>query len=160
MSQRAVARSRGIARSGRPDDRLREIRGPTSPPDPACRCAHAGYWAGSPSDHLDGDRADKVLLTDLQAAMAQYHVSGGDVEIEVRQHKVDEIIGSIHLPLFGTERERDLPRGRGIDLFCVERFQICHCLGQARLELLKICFGVWVARRLDPGEARRTTSRL
>src|ERR1700723_2529991 len=135
MSQGAVARSRAIARSGRPDDRRREIRVPTSPPDPACRCARAGYWAGLASDHLDGDRADKILLAYLQAAMAQDCVSGSDVKIKVWQHKVDEIIGSIHLPLFGTERERDFPRGRGIDLFCVERFQIRHRFGQTRLEL-------------------------
>jgi hypothetical protein len=44
-----------------------------------------GCDAGPTSAHLNGDRTQKIALTDVNAAMAQDRVSGCDVEIEVRE---------------------------------------------------------------------------
>src|SRR6516225_4952530 len=68
-----------------------------------------GCDAESASGHLHGDRAQKVALADVNAAMAQDRVGGCDVKIEVRQHEMVEVIVALHVPLVGrAERERDL----------------------------------------------------
>jgi dihydrofolate reductase len=61
------------------------------------------------SGHLHWDRAQKVALADINAAMTQDRVGGCDVEIEVRQHEMVEVIVALHVALVGrAERERDL----------------------------------------------------
>ena len=62
--------------------------------------------------HLYGDRTKVVPLGNVNAAMAQNGISGGDMEMEVRQQKMDEIIGAVHAPRARAERKRDLTLGR------------------------------------------------
>jgi len=64
------------------------------------------------SSHLYGDSTKIVTLGDFNAAMAQNCICGGDMEMEVRQQKMDEIVGAFHLPRARAERERDLTLGR------------------------------------------------
>jgi hypothetical protein len=53
--------------------------------------AAIGIWAlAPPACHLYGNRTKIVTLGDVNAAMAQYCISGGDVEMEVRQQKMDD----------------------------------------------------------------------
>ena len=69
------------------------------------------------------DRAQKIALADVDAAMAQNVVGGREMEIEVGQHKMVEIIGALHTSfVFWAERKADLALGGGVDLLEVERF--------------------------------------
>ena len=65
-----------------------------------------------PSGRLYGDRTKIVALGNFNAAMAQNCISGCDMEMEVRQQKMDEIIGAVHVPRGRAEREGDLTLGR------------------------------------------------
>lgn len=64
------------------------------------------------SSHLYGDSTKIVTLGDFNSAMAQNCICGGDMEMKVRQQKMDEIVGAVHLPRARAERERDLTLGR------------------------------------------------
>src|SRR4051812_13329351 len=109
------------------------------------------------SQHFHRDRAEKVLLADVDAAMAQDRIGGGEMKIDVRQHEMIEVIVGFHLSLVDrSERKGELTLARGIDLFRVERLQMRNRLGDARLELIDRGFGVFVTRWLEAGEARRT----
>src|SRR5271166_1962716 len=118
----------------------------------------AGVLRGSPSPlgRFYGDSTKIVALCDLNAAMAQNCIGGCDMEMEVRQQKVDEIIGAVHMTRGRPERECDLTLGRRIDRLAVERFEIRDRSCQSRLELIDGRLVVFVVGWLDPREARGT----
>src|ERR1700689_5096383 len=94
------------------------------------------------------DRTQKVALADVHAAMTENRVSGGDVEIEIRQHKMVEVIVALHVARgVPAERKRDLALGRGIDLLAVERLQIGDRFCKTRLELIDRRLGIFIAGR-------------
>ena len=88
--------------------------------------------------------------------MAQNCIGGCDMEMEVRQQKVDEIIGAVHVTRGRAERECDLPLGRRIDRLAVERVEIRDRSCQPRLELIDgrlvvfVAGGATPARRAEP----------
>src|SRR5262245_2469683 len=83
---------------------------------PPANCGLRRRWQPA-SGHPYGNRAQKVALADVDAAMAQDRVGDCEVEIEVRQHEMIEVIVPLHVTLVArAERERDLTIGRGIDL--------------------------------------------
>jgi hypothetical protein len=53
-----------------------------------------------------------VSLGEVNAAMAQNCICGCDMEMEVRQQKMDEIVGAIHVTRGRAEREYNLTLGR------------------------------------------------
>jgi hypothetical protein len=122
--------------------------------------AAKGGGATPASNHLQRDRAEEIALADIHAAMTQDRVGGGAMKIEVRQHEVVEIIVALHLALVASaERKRDLAIGRRVDLLAVERLEKGDCFRDTFLELRDRRLVVFVARRLNAGEARRTTPR-
>src|SRR4051794_27763602 len=88
------------------------------------------------SRHLQGNRTEEILLSDLHTTMTQNRVGGGEVEISVRQHEVVEVVVAMHLPFVGrAKRKRDLASGRRVDLLRVERLYEGDRLGEPCLEL-------------------------
>src|SRR5438105_8395679 len=101
------------------------------------------------SGHFHGDRAQKVLLSDVEPAVAQDQVGCGGVKIEVRQDEMVEIILPLHMPLVGrAERERNLTIAACIDVLAVERLEKGQRLGDACLELFERRLVVLKTRRL------------
>jgi hypothetical protein len=87
------------------------------------------------SRRSDRDGTDEVTLADLDAAVAEDVVGGGDVKIEVWQREVMEVVRPFHVALNTlAKRENDLAVGGVVDLFCVERLHKGDCLRNARLE--------------------------
>src|ERR1700731_1556797 len=109
----------------------------------------------SASSHLHGDRAQEVLLADLDAAVTQDRVGGGQVEIDVRQHEMVEIVVALHLALVGgTERKGDLTIARGIDLLGGQGFEKGEGFSKPCLELIDGRLSVLETGRLDAAQPR------
>jgi hypothetical protein len=81
------------------------VTGCLSPPS---RAGGNTAEVASPSvSRLYGDRTKIVALGNFRNC-----ISGCDMEMEVRQQKMDEIIGAVHVPRGRAEREGDLTLGR------------------------------------------------
>src|SRR5260370_693322 len=92
---------------------------------------------------LHRDRAEKVTLAEIYAAMAQDRVRCGHMEIEVRQHKMVDVVGALHVTFVGrAERKRNVVIGRPVDCLLIDRLQIGHGPRQAILQLVDCRFVV------------------
>jgi hypothetical protein len=77
------------------------------------RIGPMGHSSHLPSGHLHGYRTKIVALADVNAVVTQNRIGGRNMEMKVRQQKVVEVIGALHVTLIvRAERERDLSIGR------------------------------------------------
>src|SRR5579871_3883701 len=112
-----------------------------------------GEMQASSSGDLDRNGAKEIPLADVDAIMTQDRVGGGDMEKEVRQQKVVEIVGTVHVALEGrTEGKRDLAIAGVVYFLRIDRFQIGRCFRQAVLQLIDCCLIVFVGGELDAGQ--------
>ena len=59
--------------------------------------------------HLHRDRAEKVALAEIDAAVTQDRIGCGHMKKEIRQHKMVEVVGALHVAFVGrAERKRDV----------------------------------------------------
>src|SRR5215208_838245 len=64
--------------------------------------------------------ADEIPLAQFNAGMAQYSVSHGKVEIEVRQREAEKIIGAVERELAAAGRNGHFPGFRAIDVLTIQ----------------------------------------
>src|SRR5205085_11897275 len=97
--------------------------------------------------------SEEIALADLDTGMTQDVVGGGGVEIEVRQHEMDEELLTLERErLLRADRERDVLLGRRVDVGGLDALHVVERPGDACLQLLEAFFLVGKFRRLA-GEA-------
>src|SRR5258706_9155530 len=103
--------------------------------------------------------ADEIALGELDAVVAQDAVGGGDVAIEIRQRKAEQVLHPLPLHFARTQLDGQVLLLAAVDLRRLERLDEGHRLRDARLELGGRLLGILVLRHLDARQPRHRALR-
>src|SRR5690242_11720921 len=117
-----------------------------------CAVGHASENVGKPTPRMvqqgaTADRrarcslllraGDEVGLAQLRARLAQDHVGGGAVEVEIRDHEAEQVVLALEVHLAVAHLQVDVAALAAVDLLGLEALDVIDHALDARVELLE-----------------------